>query len=67
MDGTVSFNQPWATYKAGFGNVGVNGSHWLGNDALHLLSTSCGEQELRVDMAACDGSTAYEVYSTFSV
>ena len=40
--------------------------HFLGNKALHLL-TSGTKQELRVDLQKFSGKKAYAKYSTFSV
>jgi ficolin len=64
MDGTVNFTQDWETYAEGFGNL--EGEFWLGNRNLNLL-TSSTQTELRVDMRALNGSTAYAQYSNFSV
>ena len=33
------FDRPWAEYKAGFGNTAHNNDGWIGNDAIHLLTT----------------------------
>lgn len=37
-----------------------------GNDKIHVFSTQAAS-ELRIDMRADDGTTAYATYSTFSV
>ncbi|XP_022340180.2 ryncolin-1-like [Crassostrea virginica] len=64
MDGSVDFDRSWKSYKEGFGNV--EGEYWLGNEAIHLLTTK-NKQELRVEMEKFTGEIAYSKYSTFSV
>lgn len=63
MDGSVDFYRDWADYKNGFGNI--TGEFWLGNIALHQI-TSSAPHELRVDLRAGDES-AYAVYDDFRV
>ena len=63
QDGSVDFYRDWADYKAGFGEL--TGEFWLGNDHLHSLTQD--QQELRVDLADFNGSTAYAKYSKFGV
>ena len=41
-DGTVSFDQDWAQYKNGFGDV--NGTFWLGNEKVHLMTNGSDNQ-----------------------
>uniref|UniRef100_A0A6I8PGX1 Fibrinogen C-terminal domain-containing protein n=2 Tax=Ornithorhynchus anatinus TaxID=9258 RepID=A0A6I8PGX1_ORNAN len=36
LDGSVDFNQPWETYKAGFGDP--HGEFWLGLEKMHQLA-----------------------------
>lgn len=49
LDATVSFyDQTWAAYKNGFG--AVTGSHWLGNDKIHTLSTKDSSVTLRIEI-----------------
>ncbi|XP_022340181.2 ficolin-1-like [Crassostrea virginica] len=64
MDGSGDFDRKWKSYKEGFGNV--HGEYWLGNEAMHLLTTKTS-QELRVDMEKFTGEKAYAKYSTFLV
>ena len=64
-DGRENFNRNWGQYVTGFGHP--NREFWIGLDKLNCL-TSAGERaELRVDLGACDGSTAYARYSYFYV
>nr|XP_022340177.1 ryncolin-1-like [Crassostrea virginica] len=64
LDGSVDFYRNWESYKEGFGEA--EGEYWLGNEALHLL-TSGTKQELRVDLQKFSGKKAYAKYSIFSV
>ncbi|GFR72658.1 angiopoietin-4 [Elysia marginata] len=45
--GNVNFYRKWNEYKNGFGNT--SGDFWLGNEAIHRL-TSEGEYQLRIDL-----------------
>ncbi|XP_035674682.1 angiopoietin-1-like [Branchiostoma floridae] len=57
------FNKNWTEYSSGFGDV--RGEHWLGNEALHHL-TSARENVLRIDMRSA--STRWHAsYSSFNV
>uniref|UniRef100_A0A8C6M8A9 Fibrinogen C-terminal domain-containing protein n=1 Tax=Nothobranchius furzeri TaxID=105023 RepID=A0A8C6M8A9_NOTFU len=47
QDGLVDFNRTWQEYREGFGNP--QGEHWLGNAALHAL-TSAGQHQLRIEL-----------------
>jgi hypothetical protein len=60
-----NFNQPWANYAAGFGDMTT--SFWLGNDKLSALTATTGSPyELRVDMLYKD--SLYKAnYRTFAV
>ncbi len=64
IDGSVDFYLPWADYKNGFG--AVSGEFWLGNENIHLL-TSSGDNVLRIDMEAFDGETRFAAYTGFSI
>ncbi|XP_053147348.1 tenascin-X isoform X2 [Hemicordylus capensis] len=63
MNGETDFWRDWQDYATGFGNL--TREFWLGNDALHQLTTS-GDYELRVDLHAGNES-AYAKYQHFLV
>lgn len=48
----------------GFGDV--FGEHWLGNEALHLL-TSQGQYSLRVELKDWEGNPAHSQYDRFTL
>lgn len=48
----------------GFGDV--MGEHWLGNEALHLL-TSQGQYSLRVELKDWEGNSAHSQYDRFTL
>lgn len=56
----VDFNQDWATYKAGFGDLAGGARGWLGNDRLNALTAAGLELEVRHD-------TGTSIYADFSV
>ena len=64
-DGREDFNRNWTDYVNGFGHP--NGEFWIGLDKLNCLTSAGARAELRVDVGACDGSTAYARYSYFHV
>lgn len=60
-------SQPGASHLSrlqGFGDV--LGEHWLGNEALHLL-TSQGQYSLRVELKDWEGNSAHSQYDRFSL
>ncbi|GFS23837.1 fibrinogen-related protein 3.2 [Elysia marginata] len=63
IKGDVDFYRNWADYKNGFGNL--QGDFWLGNDAIHNL-TSKHLYELRVDMKVND-QDLYASYTRFGI
>ncbi|CAI9586669.1 unnamed protein product, partial [Staurois parvus] len=63
-DGSVDFYRDWKSYKAGFGNLMTE--FWLGNDNLHLL-TSSGTWELRIDVQDYNNTKQYVKYSSIKV
>ncbi|XP_066471433.1 tenascin-X isoform X2 [Tiliqua scincoides] len=63
MNGQTDFWRDWQDYATGFGNL--TREFWLGNDALHQLTTS-GDYELRVDLRAGNESV-YATYQHFRV
>jgi hypothetical protein len=49
MDDSVRFwNEPWAIYKAGFGDLLTNS--WLGLDHIHVLTTKDPNVVLRIEL-----------------
>ncbi|CAL4122781.1 unnamed protein product [Meganyctiphanes norvegica] len=64
FDGTEDFFRTWAEYIFGFGNVAEE--HYLGNDKIVALTLQC-VNELRVDLEAWDGTTAYANYDSFHI
>ncbi|XP_070599999.1 tenascin-X-like isoform X2 [Erythrolamprus reginae] len=63
MNGETDFWRDWQNYALGFGNL--TREFWLGNNALHQL-TSSGDYELRVDLRAGEESV-YATYQNFRV
>ncbi|XP_025048703.1 tenascin-X isoform X35 [Alligator sinensis] len=63
MNGKTDFWRDWQDYVQGFGDL--SREFWLGNDALHAL-TSAGDYELRVDLRA-GAEAAHAIYSHFRV
>ncbi|NXJ70724.1 ANGP4 protein, partial [Rostratula benghalensis] len=63
-NGSLSFQRSWKEYKQGFGDVG--GEHWLGNEAVHLL-TSQAPYALRVELRDWEGSQVYAHYGKFQL
>ncbi|ELU10284.1 hypothetical protein CAPTEDRAFT_117311, partial [Capitella teleta] len=64
QDGSVDFYRGWQDYAGGFGNI--NSEFWLGNDMLHIITTT-KPHKLRVDLGYFDGVSVYADYSDFSV
>ncbi|XP_062603413.1 ryncolin-1-like [Saccostrea cucullata] len=62
--GITDFYRSWAEYKRGFG--GAKTDYWLGNDAIHSL-TSLAAEELRIDLVDFSGSKAFARYSKFVI
>ncbi|XP_052239829.1 microfibril-associated glycoprotein 4-like isoform X3 [Dreissena polymorpha] len=62
VNGSVDFLQNFASYENGFGDV--HGEFWMGLKYIHGL-TKTAPTELRIDLVAADGSTAYEVFPNF--
>ncbi|XP_039568314.1 tenascin-X-like isoform X1 [Passer montanus] len=63
QDGSTDFWRGWESYARGFGNV--SGEFWLGNEALHEL-TSAARTELRVDLRTARDA-AFALYRDFAV
>ncbi|XP_039884671.1 fibroleukin [Simochromis diagramma] len=64
QDGSVDFNRTWQEYREGFGNL--QGEHWLGNAALHAL-TSSGQHQLRIELEDWHQQRRQATYSNFKV
>ena len=64
FNGAVGFFLGWDNYERGFGSA--DGEYWLGLSQIHCMTQS-GNWQLRIDMEAFDGDTAYAVYDSFSV
>nr|XP_003214910.1 PREDICTED: veficolin-1 isoform X1 [Anolis carolinensis] len=64
QDGSVDFYRDWKSYKNGFGNQASE--FWLGNDNIHLL-TSSGTQQLRIDVKDFNNTRTYATYSSFKI
>ncbi|XP_065148510.1 angiopoietin-2b [Paramisgurnus dabryanus] len=63
-DGSVDFHRGWKDYRLGFGDP--SGEHWLGNDVLHLLTTS-KVYTLQVHLKDAEGHQAYSQYDHFHI
>uniref|UniRef100_A0A8C6Z622 Angiopoietin 4 n=1 Tax=Nothoprocta perdicaria TaxID=30464 RepID=A0A8C6Z622_NOTPE len=63
-NGSVSFQRTWKEYKQGFGEPA--GEHWLGNEAVHLL-TSRAPYALRVELLDWEGAQALALYERFQL
>ncbi|XP_029358500.1 angiopoietin-4 isoform X2 [Echeneis naucrates] len=64
FNGSVDFQRSWSEYRMGFGDV--LGEHWLGNEALHHL-TSQGQYSLRVELRDWEGNSAHSQYDRFTL
>ncbi|XP_077053975.1 angiopoietin-4 [Siphateles boraxobius] len=64
VNGGVNFQKSWIEYKLGFGDL--NGEHWLGNEAVHLI-TSQAEYSLRVELKDWEENGAYALYGKFQL
>uniref|UniRef100_A0A8C8R9D1 Fibrinogen C-terminal domain-containing protein n=1 Tax=Pelusios castaneus TaxID=367368 RepID=A0A8C8R9D1_9SAUR len=64
QDGSVDFYQGWEAYKRGFGNQASE--FWLGNDNIHLL-TSTGVYQLRIDARDFNESGTFAKYTSFKM
>ncbi|XP_053387663.1 sushi, von Willebrand factor type A, EGF and pentraxin domain-containing protein 1-like [Mercenaria mercenaria] len=64
FDGSVAFYNTYAEYEYGFGNLSTE--FWLGLKYIHEMSEQ-SKTELRIDLSAADGSTAYDTFQNFSL
>ncbi|KAF1666221.1 Angiopoietin-4, partial [Aptenodytes patagonicus] len=63
-NGSLSFQRSWRDYKQGFGDAA--GEYWLGNEAVHLL-TSQAPYALRVELRDWEGGQVYAHYRKFQL
>ncbi|XP_068449484.1 fibroleukin [Clinocottus analis] len=63
-DGSLDFNRTWQEYREGFGSP--QGEHWLGNTALHALS-SAGQHQLRIELEDWHQQKRHAIYNHFKV
>ncbi|NXM99039.1 ANGP4 protein, partial [Sylvia borin] len=63
-NGSLSFQRSWKEYKQGFGDA--SGEYWLGNEAVHLL-TSRVPYALRVELQDWEGGQVYAHYGKFQL
>ncbi|NXF81618.1 ANGP4 protein, partial [Sclerurus mexicanus] len=63
-NGSLSFQRNWREYKQGFGDAA--GEYWLGNEAVHLL-TSQVPYALRVELQDWEGGQVYAHYGKFQL
>ncbi|CAH1791560.1 unnamed protein product [Owenia fusiformis] len=64
-DGSVPFySKTWNEYKTGFGDP--NNEHWLGNNNIHVLTTSAS-YEIKFDLMTPDNTWYDATYSHFSI
>lgn len=62
----LDFNEYWENFKNGFGDI--NTEFWLGNDLLHVLTSSQGTSySLRVDAEDFSGNSRWAEWNVFSV
>lgn len=65
-DFKVNFNRSWYEYRDGFGVIGKDEEFWLGNEAIHQI-TSSGEYELAIELKDKTESYKYARFSQFHV
>jgi len=62
QDNTTNFTRDWNDYKHGFGDIG--GSYWMGNEQVHIL-TSSAKYKLRLEMRSDVVGWVSAEYSSF--
>lgn len=60
--GDVNFNRDWDSYKAGFGNMDPDGDFWLGNQAIHMLTTVPHELQVELEVGGKDYFARYKTF-----
>ncbi|KAM4585272.1 fibrinogen gamma chain [Odontesthes bonariensis] len=67
-DGSVDFHKDWTQYKEGFGYLSPDDTteFWLGNEKIHLLSTSSNiPTVLRIELEDWEGNKKHADYNMF--
>ncbi|XP_062548796.1 fibrinogen-like protein A isoform X2 [Armigeres subalbatus] len=64
VDGSMSFEKDWISYRKGFGEGDSN--YWIGLENLHLLTTN-RSYELRVELKDDSGIQKYASYDEFEI
>ncbi|XP_053387987.1 fibrinogen C domain-containing protein 1-B-like isoform X2 [Mercenaria mercenaria] len=62
FNGSVDFYRNFSEYETGFGNLETE--FWLGLKSVKEMASQ-GKTELRLDLTAADGTTAYETFQNF--
>lgn len=62
----LNFNRSWSEYHDGFGVFGKDEEFWLGNEAIHQI-TSSGKYELAIEVKDREEGYNYVQYSQFHV
>ncbi|XP_025107594.1 fibrinogen C domain-containing protein 1-like [Pomacea canaliculata] len=65
LNNRVNFTRPWRDYRDGFGDI--SGSHWLGLEKMHILTSQDRVYQLRVQIALTNGTNIYTFYNNFTV
>lgn len=65
QDGSLDFNRTWQQYREGFGSPQA-GELWLGNAALHALTTG-GQHQLRIELEDWHHQRRQATYGLFRV
>ncbi|XP_046387723.1 protein scabrous [Ischnura elegans] len=65
INGHKDFNRSWKEYQTGFGSPA--GEFWIGNEALHRITSSNNCTSLRIDIIDIYGRAWYAEYSHFFV
>ena len=64
VDGSVDFNRNWTDYRNGFGDA--SGEYWLGNEAIHQLTTK-KVFKLKIAVTSWEDSRKFANYETVSL
>ncbi|XP_061575149.1 fibrinogen gamma chain [Cololabis saira] len=69
-DGSLDFHKDWVQYREGFGHLSPDDTteFWLGNEKLHLLTTSSNiPTVMRIELVDWEGNKKYADYTMFRV